>query len=157
MQQALLDLHRGAAVLVGRAARRAHPRVARRIEIRFGQLDDLRAILEDISSGGLLMTVAEPLVLYEEIDVTVPDLGGGELLILHARVVNQRAVSRDETQHLPGRARVRRAPSRGAALPRRAPSRGGRSDLEPVALLELVVTLERRRVTSPCGPTVPRT
>jgi c-di-GMP-binding flagellar brake protein YcgR len=74
--------------------RRAHPRVARRIEVRFGQLADLRAILEDISAGGLLMTVNEPLVLYEEVDITVPDLGGGELIILHARVVNQRAENR---------------------------------------------------------------
>jgi c-di-GMP-binding flagellar brake protein YcgR len=78
--------------------RRAHARVARRIEIHFGQLDDLRAILEDISSGGLLMTVTEPLVLYEEVDVTVPDMGGGELLILHARVVNQRAITKDGAQ-----------------------------------------------------------
>jgi c-di-GMP-binding flagellar brake protein YcgR len=75
--------------------RRAHARVARRIEIHFGHLDDLQAILEDISTGGLLMTVAEPLVLYEEVDVSVPDMGGGELLILHARVVNQRAVTKD--------------------------------------------------------------
>jgi c-di-GMP-binding flagellar brake protein YcgR len=93
-QQALLDLIE---VLLSTSSsaggRRAHARVARRIEIRFGQLDDLRAILEDISSGGLLMTVAEPLVLYEEVDITVPDMSGGELIILHARVVNQRAVS----------------------------------------------------------------
>jgi hypothetical protein len=40
------------------------------------------------------MTVNEPLVLYEEVDITVPDLGGGELIILHARVVNQRAENR---------------------------------------------------------------
>jgi c-di-GMP-binding flagellar brake protein YcgR len=78
--------------------RRMHPRVARRIEVRFGQLDDLRAILEDISAGGLLMTVNEPLVLYEEIDITVPDLGGGELIILHARIVNQRAENRGPNQ-----------------------------------------------------------
>jgi c-di-GMP-binding flagellar brake protein YcgR len=78
--------------------KRAHPRVARRIEIRFGQLEDLRAILEDISEGGLLMTVNEPLVLHEEIDLTVPDLAGGELIILHARVVNQRAVPREGGQ-----------------------------------------------------------
>jgi len=90
MQQALLDLIEVLLSTSG-GGRRAHTRVARRIEIRFGQLDDLRAILEDISTGGLLMTVQEPLVLYEEIDITVPDLGGGELLILHARVVNQRA------------------------------------------------------------------
>ena len=78
--------------------RRAHARVARRIEIHFGQLDDLRAILEDISTGGLLMTVSEPLVLYEEVDVTVPDMGGGELLILHARVVNQRPITKEGVQ-----------------------------------------------------------
>ena len=33
-------------------------------------------ILEDISRGGLAMTVADPLVLYEELEVTVPDTGG---------------------------------------------------------------------------------
>jgi len=38
--------------------------------------------------------VNEPLVLYEEVDITVPDLGGGELIILHARVVNQLAENR---------------------------------------------------------------
>jgi c-di-GMP-binding flagellar brake protein YcgR len=94
MQQALLDL---CDVLLSTSGggRRAHPRVARRIEVRFGQLEDLRGILEDISSGGLLMTVPQPLVLYEEIDVTVPDMGGGELLILHARVVNQRSQVRE--------------------------------------------------------------
>jgi c-di-GMP-binding flagellar brake protein YcgR len=70
--------------------RRAHPRVARRIEVRFGDLADLHAILEDISAGGLTMTVDEPLALYEEVDVSVPDMAGGELLILHGRVVNQR-------------------------------------------------------------------
>jgi Tfp pilus assembly protein PilZ len=75
--------------------RRSHPRVARRIEIRFGQLLDLAGILEDISQGGLMMTVNEPLVLYEEVDVSVPDTSGGELLILHGRVVNQREVKRE--------------------------------------------------------------
>ena len=77
--------------------RREHPRVARRIEIRFGQLEDLRGVLEDISTGGLMMTVAAPLVLYEEIDVTVPDLVGGELLILHAKVMNQRPLGTGRT------------------------------------------------------------
>ena len=33
-----------------------------------------------------------PLVLYEELEVTVPDTAGDQLLILHARVVHQRAV-----------------------------------------------------------------
>ncbi len=96
MQQALVDLL-GILLSSGSGGEaRAHPRVARRIEIRFGQLEELRGILENISSGGLMMTVHEPLVLYEELDVTVPDLSGGELLILHAKVVNQRAVTRED-------------------------------------------------------------
>ena len=37
---------------------------------------ELRGILEDISSGGLLMTIAEPLSLYEDVDVIVPDSAG---------------------------------------------------------------------------------
>jgi c-di-GMP-binding flagellar brake protein YcgR len=78
--------------------RRGHARAARRIEIRFGQLEDLRVILEDITAGGLLMTVNEPLVLYEEVDLTVPDLSGAELIILHARVVNQRGIPREGGQ-----------------------------------------------------------
>jgi c-di-GMP-binding flagellar brake protein YcgR len=74
---------------------RSAPRVSRRMDIRYGQLGELRAILEDISRGGLAMTVGEPLVLYEELDVTVPDTAGDQLLILRARVVHQRAVDHD--------------------------------------------------------------
>lgn len=96
MQQSLVDLLGVLLSSMSGGEARAHPRVARRIEIRFGQLEELRGILENISSGGLMMTVPEPLVLYERLDVTVPDLSGGELLILHAQVVNQRSVSREE-------------------------------------------------------------
>jgi c-di-GMP-binding flagellar brake protein YcgR len=74
---------------------RAHPRVSRRMDIRFGELAELKAILEDISAGGLAMTIATPLVLYEELDVTVPDTAGEQLLILRARVVNQRVIEED--------------------------------------------------------------
>ena len=94
MRQALLDLLEVLLSTSG-GGRRTHARIARRIEIRFGPVEELRAILEDISGGGLMMTVGEPLVLYEEVDVTVPDLAGVELLILHARVVNQRSQIRD--------------------------------------------------------------
>jgi c-di-GMP-binding flagellar brake protein YcgR len=94
MQSALLDLIEVLLSASG-GGRRAHARVARRVEVRFGHLDDLRGILEDISAGGLLMTVSDPLVLYEEVDVSVPDLAGGALLLLHARVVNQRQAQQD--------------------------------------------------------------
>ena len=91
MRQPLNDLIEVLLTTTGGGARR-EPRVARRMDIRFGQLGELRAILEDISRGGLAMTVAEPLALYEELEITVPDTGGDQLLILRAKVVHQRAV-----------------------------------------------------------------
>jgi len=94
MQRALSDLIELLLSSTGGGVRK-HPRVAKRIEIRFGQLGELRGILQDISQGGLLMSIPEPLSLYEEVDVIVPDLGGRELLTLHARVTHQRKVQRD--------------------------------------------------------------
>jgi len=91
MRQPLNDLMEVLLTATG-GGHRSSPRVSRRMDIRFGQLGELRAILEDISRGGLAMTVADPLVLYEELEVTVPDTGGDQLLILRARVVHQRAV-----------------------------------------------------------------
>jgi len=91
MRQPLNDLIEVLLTATG-GGQRASPRVAKRMDIRFGQLGELRAILDDISQGGLAMTVAEPLVLYEDLEVTVPDTGGDQLLILRARVVHQRAI-----------------------------------------------------------------
>jgi c-di-GMP-binding flagellar brake protein YcgR len=91
MRQPLNDLIEVLLTATGGGTRK-EPRVARRMDIRFGQLGELRAILEDISRGGLAMTVAEPLALYEDLEITVPDTGGDQLLILRAKVVHQRAV-----------------------------------------------------------------
>jgi hypothetical protein len=68
------------------------PRAARRMEIRFGELKELRAILSDLKGGTLSMTVESPLVLYEELDLIVPDAVGKALLTLRARVMEQRAI-----------------------------------------------------------------
>jgi c-di-GMP-binding flagellar brake protein YcgR len=94
MRQPLNDLIEVLLTATG-GGHRASPRVAKRMDIRYGQLGELRAILDDISQGGLAMTVADPLVLYEDLEVTVPDTGGDQLLILKARVVHQRAVEVD--------------------------------------------------------------
>jgi len=91
MRQPLNDLIEVLLTATG-GGQRSSPRVSKRMDIRYGLLGELRAILEDISRGGLAMTVADPLVLYEELEVTVPDTGGDQLLILRARVVHQRAV-----------------------------------------------------------------
>ena len=94
MRQPLNDLIEVLLTATG-GGQRSSPRISRRMDIRFGQLGELRAILEDISRGGLAMTVADPLVLYEDLEVTVPDTVGDQLLILRARVVHQRAVAID--------------------------------------------------------------
>ncbi len=94
MRQQLLDLIE---VLLSTSSgnHRQQARVARRMDIGFADLAELRAILEEIGAGTLSTTVLAPLVLYEELDVTVPDTNGDQLLILHARVVSQRAVPVD--------------------------------------------------------------
>src|SRR5438067_7891474 len=97
MRQPLNDLIEVLLTATG-GGQRASPRVSKRMDIRYGQLGELRAILADISQGGLAMTVAEPLVLYEDLEVTVPDTGGDQLLILRARVVHQRAVEHEGQQ-----------------------------------------------------------
>jgi c-di-GMP-binding flagellar brake protein YcgR len=94
MRQPLNDLIEVLLTATG-GGQRSSPRVSRRMDIRYGQLGELRAILEDISRGGLAMTVADALVLYEELEVTVPDTAGDQLLILRARVVHQRAVEHE--------------------------------------------------------------
>jgi hypothetical protein len=90
-RQPLLDLIE---VLLSTSAGvgKRNPRTARRMEIRFGDLAELRAILSDVAGGALSMTVESPLVLYEELELIVPDDVGEPLLILRARVIRQRAV-----------------------------------------------------------------
>jgi c-di-GMP-binding flagellar brake protein YcgR len=94
MRQPLNDLIEVLLTATG-GGQRSSPRISRRMDIRYGQLGELRAILEDISRGGLAMTVADPLVLSEELEVTVPDTIGEQLLIVRARVMHQRAIEVD--------------------------------------------------------------
>jgi hypothetical protein len=91
MRQPLLDLIEVLLSTSGGTPRRS-ARVARRMDIGFSDLAELASVLEAIVNGGLTMTVSTPLVLYEELDITVPDTNGDQLLILHARVVSQSAV-----------------------------------------------------------------
>ncbi|MCB0308765.1 MAG: PilZ domain-containing protein [Bdellovibrionales bacterium] len=69
--------------------RRKYARVARRIPLRFKQLHELEAILENISLGGIAMITEQPQTLYDEIEVSIPDLKGREFLILRGRVIRQ--------------------------------------------------------------------
>ena len=68
---------------------RKFPRVYRRLPIRYKQLSELEAVLENISMGGLSMIVDKPHVLYDPVEVSVPDLRGREFLILQGKVIHQ--------------------------------------------------------------------
>lgn len=68
--------------------RREHARVARRVQARYGTLGQLRAILDNISRGGLSMVTAEPVAIGETITVWLPDSKGDEVLALEGVVVH---------------------------------------------------------------------
>lgn len=99
-ERSLLELIDHLLSLTGGGSRK-HPRVARRLAIRHGA--DLPGLLECVSRGGMEMTVAAPLVLFEEISVAVPDSVGDELLILRGRVVQQRPVADPQQPSAPPR------------------------------------------------------
>ncbi len=60
----------------------------RRIDLRPTQKSELRGTLGDIATGTLLMTLGDALSLYEDIEVVLPDLAGGDLLVLPGRVAH---------------------------------------------------------------------
>ena len=69
--------------------RRAHARVAYRMEIQYGDNAELRAILEDLSEGGFLMlTVDVAPNLGQSVQVRIPNPCGSELC-LAAKVVRR--------------------------------------------------------------------
>ena len=78
------------------AGSRRYPRVNQHLPMKYGELGDLKAKLNNISMGGLAMEVEEPLVLYEEIAVSIPDpsasAGNRELLLLNGTVKHQQRV-----------------------------------------------------------------
>jgi c-di-GMP-binding flagellar brake protein YcgR len=75
--------------------KRQHTRVAHRLPVTYGKLADLKAMIQNISMGGLAMTVDEPLVLYEQIEVTIPEPSGRDLLLLNGEVMNQHPIEQD--------------------------------------------------------------
>lgn len=71
---------------------RKHPRLSRRLPIKIDKPSELKVVLENISMGGLRMTVPRPFVLYEEVEISLPDLSGKEFLILNGRVIYQNPI-----------------------------------------------------------------
>jgi c-di-GMP-binding flagellar brake protein YcgR len=88
-QQNLRDMVEGLLDRKG-GGQRHHPRLIRRIKLTGPGQASL--MMEDISEGGMALTVSEPLVTDQEIGVVVPKPGGRHPLSLRVRVCHQRPI-----------------------------------------------------------------
>ncbi len=66
---------------------RQHARLTQRLDIQFEGPDDLNATLDDISAGGLGVTVPDPLQIGQSLEAVISTLDEGCTLKLRARVV----------------------------------------------------------------------
>jgi c-di-GMP-binding flagellar brake protein YcgR len=66
---------------------RQHARLTQRLDIQFDGPDDLHATLDDISAGGLGITVPDPLQIGQSLESIISTLDGACTLKLRARVV----------------------------------------------------------------------
>jgi len=66
---------------------RQHARLTQRLDIQFDGFDELNATLEDISAGGLGVTVPDPLKIGQSLEAVISTLDEGCTLKLRARVV----------------------------------------------------------------------
>jgi len=66
---------------------RQHARLTQRLDIQFDGPDELHATLDDISAGGLGVTVPDPLQIGQSLEAVISTLDEGCTLKLRARVV----------------------------------------------------------------------
>lgn len=66
---------------------RQHARLTQRLDIQFEGSDELNATLDDISAGGLGVTVPDPLQIGQSLEAVISTLDGACTLKLRARVV----------------------------------------------------------------------
>jgi c-di-GMP-binding flagellar brake protein YcgR len=76
---------------------RQHARLTQRLDIQFDG-DELHATLEDISAGGLGVTVPDPLQIGQSLQAVVSTLDEAFSLKLRARVVRQDAIEMGSTK-----------------------------------------------------------
>ncbi len=76
---------------------REHPRISRRLQVPIESKEDMIAVIENISLGGLAMKVDAPLEVGEKLLVVLPSDGGDDMLSLRACVANQRPHDEDST------------------------------------------------------------
>ncbi|CAA0121548.1 Flagellar brake protein YcgR [Halioglobus japonicus] len=71
---------------------RNHARLTQRLDIEFDGVQELQATLDDISAGGMGITVPEPLQIGQSLQTVISALDGSTSLKLRARVVRQDAI-----------------------------------------------------------------
>jgi c-di-GMP-binding flagellar brake protein YcgR len=77
---------------------RTHARLTQRLDIEFDGLQELQATLDDISAGGMGITVPEPLQIGQSLQTVISALDGSTSLILRARVVRQDPIKLGRTE-----------------------------------------------------------
>jgi len=78
---------------------RMHARLAQRLDIEFNGIQELQSTLEDISAGGLRITVRDPLPVGQSIQTVISTLDERCSLKLRARVVRQKPVKLPNGQY----------------------------------------------------------
>ncbi len=71
---------------------RNNARLTQRLDIEYNDIEELEATLDDISAGGLGITVPEPLQIGQSLQAVISTLDGSCSLKLRARVVRQDAI-----------------------------------------------------------------
>ncbi|MEH6581449.1 MAG: PilZ domain-containing protein [Halioglobus sp.] len=76
---------------------RQHARLTQRLDIQFDG-DELRATLDDISAGGLCVTLPDPLQIGQSLQAVISTFDEGCSLKLRARVVRQETIRMGKTE-----------------------------------------------------------
>ncbi|MCB1690545.1 MAG: PilZ domain-containing protein [Halioglobus sp.] len=77
---------------------RNHARLTQRLDIEFDGLQELQATLDDISAGGMGITVPTPLQIGQSLQTVISALDGTSSLTLRARVVRQDPIKLGRTE-----------------------------------------------------------
>jgi c-di-GMP-binding flagellar brake protein YcgR len=112
-----LDAALDVLVATGGGGNRKHARIKRRIDLRYGNLLQLRGQLDDISGGGLAIRMSDPPPVGEELSVILPDTTGADLLMLKTTVLHARpTIEHDVQAYLVGLSFANLSPERRACL-----------------------------------------
>lgn len=68
---------------------RQHTRLAHRIDVTYWDIEELKSTLEDISKGGMLITMPEPVQPHESMQIQLEGTDDGYSLHLRAHVIRQ--------------------------------------------------------------------